>query len=402
MEDKVKLTKQAINVMVPAESRYYVRDARQPGLSLVVQTSGAKSYYVVKKVRGRVRRVKLGDHPGMSPRDARKAAIAVLDGLNRKAPQTRFRDPETLTLGDLWVRYYRDHVPKLRDGSNLESIWRHHLSSMADRPLSSIRPSDVEALMTEVESKVHAADPTKSGERAANSTRGLLSRMWRKSTLWGLTDYPSPVSTVPRRPRIPRERFLSDDELRRFLAAVRNCENPVVRDVAQLLLFTAARKGNVLAMEWSEISFADRVWTIPAAKFKGGRVHLVPLVDSALEILGERHENRETGVAHVFPARWGWKGYVTNIHTAGWADLLQEAEIEDFTVHDLRSVAATLALNEDESEGPVITEVAVGAWLGHRRKSITGIYARAGLKLARKAAEAAEMAVKRAGVEVDR
>jgi integrase len=253
--------------------------------------------------------------------------------------------------------------------------------------------------MDSVQAKVHAADPTKTGARAANGARSLIGKMWKKAALWGLTDYPSPVPMVPARKKTERDRYLLEDEMRRFMAAVRECENPVVRDAVPLILFTGARKTNVLAMEWSEVDFVERLWTIPREKYKGKRDHRVPLVDSALEILRRRYEQREKHAQFVFSARWGWKGYVTNIHTAGWAEIVRAANIKDFWVHDLRRTASTWALNEDESEGPIVTKEMIGAWIGHKSKDVTGIYAKVSLKLARRAAEAAEAAIRRVTME---
>ena len=37
--------------------------------------------------------------------------------------------------------------------------------------------------------------------------------------------------------------------------------------------------------QWSEIDLAKKLWTIPAAKMKGGRAHVVPLSPVALAVL---------------------------------------------------------------------------------------------------------------------
>ncbi len=38
-------------------------------------------------------------------------------------------------------------------------------------------------------------------------------------------------------------------------------------------------------MAWSEVDFAKKLWTIPASRMKGGRVHAVPLAPDALALL---------------------------------------------------------------------------------------------------------------------
>jgi integrase len=50
-------------------------------------------------------------------------------------------------------------------------------------------------------------------------------------------------------------------------------------------ILTAARTGEVIGAKWSEIDFAERLWTVPAERMKSAREHRVPLSDAALAIL---------------------------------------------------------------------------------------------------------------------
>ncbi len=70
-----------------------------------------------------------------------------------------------------------------------------------------------------------------------------------------------------------RERYLSETELKRFLSILWAWEDSHVRDAVLLLLFTGARKSNVLQMRWDEINFEDKTWVIPREKFKMDREH---------------------------------------------------------------------------------------------------------------------------------
>ncbi|MBI1685388.1 tyrosine-type recombinase/integrase [Caulobacter hibisci] len=50
-------------------------------------------------------------------------------------------------------------------------------------------------------------------------------------------------------------------------------------------ILTAARTGEVLGLEWSEIDLEEKVWTVPEGRMKGQREHRVPLTDPAIAIL---------------------------------------------------------------------------------------------------------------------
>jgi integrase len=76
-----------------------------------------------------------------------------------------------------------------------------------------------------------------------------------------------------------RDRVLSDDEIRTLWPIMEETGYPF-GCLAQFLLVTAQRRDEGSNMLWSEISGLDGenpVWTIPASKNKGGRLHEVPL-----------------------------------------------------------------------------------------------------------------------------
>ena len=53
----------------------------------------------------------------------------------------------------------------------------------------------------------------------------------------------------------------------------------------QKCILTAARSGEILGMQWSEIDFDKKIWTVPANRMKAGREHRVPLSPRAIAIL---------------------------------------------------------------------------------------------------------------------
>jgi integrase len=67
---------------------------------------------------------------------------------------------------------------------------------------------------------------------------------------------------------------------------------------------TAARPGEeALKAQWSEVDLHKKLWTVPAARMKGGKAHIVPLSSVALAVL-ERQARVRTGDA-VFPGLSG-------------------------------------------------------------------------------------------------
>jgi integrase len=82
--------------------------------------------------------------------------------------------------------------------------------------------------------------------------------------------------------------------------------------VIEFIVLTAARENEVCGMQWREVDWAERIWTLPASRSKTGREHRVPLSDRALALLSLQ---RGPTLAHtpadpdgyVWPGRSGYE-----------------------------------------------------------------------------------------------
>jgi integrase len=74
-----------------------------------------------------------------------------------------------------------------------------------------------------------------------------------------------------------------------FIARLRERESMAALAL-EFTILTAARSGEVLGAEWSEVDIDKKVWTIPAERMKNARPHRVPLSTPALAILTKPHE----------------------------------------------------------------------------------------------------------------
>ncbi|MGC2081604.1 MAG: site-specific integrase, partial [Xanthobacteraceae bacterium] len=68
-------------------------------------------------------------------------------------------------------------------------------------------------------------------------------------------------------------------------------------------ILTAARVGEVVGAEWSEIDWKEKTWTVPARRTKTNREHVVPLSSGALAILHEMERLRGIAGDLIFPGR---------------------------------------------------------------------------------------------------
>jgi integrase len=118
-----------------------------------------------------------------------------------------------------------------------------------------------------------------------------------------------------------------------FVAGLKAAEPSVGRYALLFLILTAARSGEVRGATWGEIDFEAAEWRIPPDRMKAGRLHIVPLVPAAIEILQEmRGLFGGKPSEPIFP---GMKG--KPMSDATLAKVLRVAGGGKATVHGLRS-----------------------------------------------------------------
>src|SRR5262249_50187228 len=99
----------------------------------------------------------------------------------------------------------------------------------------------------------------------------------------------------------------------------------------EFLILTACRSGEVRGARWDEIDLAHAVWTIPAARMKGGRQQRVPLSEPAMAVLRVMAQFGTDGF--VFP---GLKD-ASALSDVALAKAVRVADGSGATVHGFRS-----------------------------------------------------------------
>jgi integrase len=176
---------------------------------------------------------------------------------------------------------------------------------------------------------------------------------------------------------IPRNKRLQDaDAEQRLLDAA----NPHLRGVITAMLDTACRPGEILSLQWRDVSLDRRELTIRAEKEKTRRERIIPISTRLMAVLEMRRAD-PAGCefppdAYVFGDALGRR--VRSVHGA-WTNARKAANLGDFQLRDLRHEAAS---RFDEAGVPLVY---VSSLLGHSNLSTTTRYLnihRRGLHLA--------------------
>lgn len=379
---KIRLTDNVVKALeAPATGQKIVGDGGGvSGFGLRITAGGAKAFVLSYRTKaGRSRRITIGQWPTWRASQAREEAQRLKRDVDLGGDP--LGDLEELraapTVADLCARYEKEHLPSKRRlsvegdkaqirnyllGEGIKKV--EGLPKLKHQKVADIGFSDVSAL--------HRAITEARGPYAANRTIAMLSKMFNLAVRWGWrTD--NPCRGIKKNAEDKRERYMSDDERARLLAALPAIDAQAAA-VVRLLILTGARKGEVFGMRWCDLDLERGTWTKPASATKQGRLHRIPLSPEAVTLLRDLHAVRGNS-AHVFPDRSARpvNGSVPDLPIKGikrqWEALLRTAEIKDLRVHDLRHSFASVLVNEGLSL-PVI-----GALLGHSAVQTTARYA---------------------------
>ena len=364
MAEKMNFTKASLLALEPTPGkRRRVYDEKQKGLAVYISPTGARTFYCIRKVNGKVEEIRIGDAATVTIETARTTAAGIINQIaagTNPAEQRRIKKAE-MVFSDLFSEWVKDCRAKGKKSlSNDERNYRLHLQGIAKKKLSEIERSHIRALHR----KVSTGAGIYQGNRVLALVRAVFNFGIKALDIPGLSN---PAAGLKMNREESRDRRLHPDEMPRFFEALAAEENPDMRDYVMLSLLTGARRSNVLAMTWAEINMERRTWTIPGSKAKAKDNITVPLTDAAIDVLQARAEV-SGAKGWVFPGA-GKTGHLIE-PKKGWARLLQRAGIEDLRLHDLRRSLASFQIDAG------VSLAVIGKGLGHHSQQTTAVYAR--------------------------
>jgi integrase len=425
-----KLTAIAIDQAKPREARYEIADGGSPGLYLVVQHTGSKSWALRFRTPAGSKKLTLGPlaevdskaapvlgHP-LSLSQARALAGIARDQVKRGIDPAAVRQEEKTaarqeakdalenTVDAAMIEFLRRYKGKKKQGlrDSTRNLTAHYLG---------LRP-----------------DPEKAGEWLKRTNGGVL-RHWSGGSLASITKRDaialldklvddgtgvtanrtltnlktffawavkrdmlaaSPVASLDApSEEASRERTLSDPELAALWKAADKAGYPFGR-LIQLIILTGARRDEMREAPRSEFELAEAsvalptggtwkgpLWMLPEARSKNGREHLVPLSAMAVEILEKLPRVGKSGLLFTTTGSTPVSG-ISRFKNVIDAAMLAEsrktdpgATLDRWTLHDLRRTFST-GLQRLGVSLEVIEEC-----LNHKsgtRSGVAGVYAR--------------------------
>jgi integrase len=392
---KLNFTKRALAAIKAPDGveRIIVLDTNTPGLGFVVFPSGARSFFHRRFAGGVAERTTIGSFEDFSIEQARGKAAE----LNAKLAQWKSAGSEgpnplanaeraQATFGELVDAYIRGHLrPNANDPQaaerNLRWMAKKYFGAWTSRRIDSIRIEDVLALRNEI-GPTHKYQANRNVEMIKALFSWSAGRKDGKVNFWPVAN---PARDIELYDEEKRTRFLQPHELVKFNAELRKEPHRDLRDFLVLALATGARKSNVFAMRWSDISFERANWHIPISK--SGEGYDVALTPAAIKVIRRRRGETPDDAEFVFPS-YGTSGHLVDLKKQ-WNKFRERAGITDVRIHDVRRTRGSyLAI-----AGVSLQQI--GAVLGHRSLGSTEIYAQLHQESLRQAIEDGDAVMKR-------
>jgi integrase len=328
---KQKLTKSVVDRLSFADkgSQLDYWDSDMKGFGVRVSAI-SKTYFVMKRVNGKLTRITLGKHGIITSDEARKSAINALADLNKgidvNREKSRKRDRSN-TIGAMLDDYFlaRQEL-KPRTVTTYKDLFRLYLSDWMNKPIGEITKDMVAAR--------HLKIAKKAGKAAANNTMRTFRAVYNFAN--ESMDDALPVNPVKRLSNTRqwykverRQTVIQEHDLPAWFDAVNRLDNPVIRDYLQLLLFTGARRTETASIAWTDVDMENRVFIL--TRTKNGKPLPLPMSDFIYGIFQSRLALRENDF--VFPGN-GKTGHLIEPRKQ-MSKVTKESGV-NFNVHDMR------------------------------------------------------------------
>jgi integrase len=321
---------------------HFLPDGAVGGLGVLYGAKGIPSWTLAYRDHtGKQVRVKLG-FAWSGPSDATPPGWLTID----RARQEAYRLKEAARAGDVVPARpivhvtgcsledaISDYAAKVlankRTGAAVEHTLRTELAHLLPRPLRTITRSDIRNVLDGITGR--------GAGYQANRFHSVLGTFYRR---WALDRGLVTQSPVPDfRPfdgEKKRQRVLTDKELAAVWHATDTRPLPQ-QCVTRLLILCGQRLGETREMEWGEVDFEARTWTIPAAKAKNEFGHQVQLSEQAIAVIRAAEKYRLADCPYIFTST----GRQPISMSVEGGILKEVAGFNSWRLHDLRKAFAT-------------------------------------------------------------
>lgn len=320
-----KLTARKVTTL--SEPGHYVDGE---GLALVIGRRGGKSWILRTMVRGKRRDIGLGGASWVSLAEAREKARAARKVAREGGDPIAVRKLESdcPSFEEAARHVHAEQIVGQARNEKHRAQWLNTLRDYAfpllgTKPVRDVDQSDVLKILAPI-----WTEKPETARRVRQRIRTVMD--WARTA--GHFHDVNPVDGVEhglarQKRRVVHHPAMPWQEVPAFMAQIGGGVSAIA---LRFLILTAARTGEVIGAQWSEIDWGEALWIVPSARMKADREHRVPLSEPAMDCLREVHGLND---AIVFPGQRRGK----SLSNMAMAQLLRRLGRRDVTVHGFRS-----------------------------------------------------------------
>ncbi len=332
-------------------SHLEVFDTEVKGFYVDLLSSGRKTYRVRYWQESKKRLQSIGDAKLISLSEARALAVQTIRAGKLRPYEMvveRYqgkRNASSLTLLDEFLmQKYLPYVRSYKRSwiSDESMIRLHILPTLGHLPMARISALDISGFIETLKHKQLAPG-------TINRALVLVRYAFKLAHRWAVPgvslDSFNGVRHLKNDNRI--ERYLTAEQSTLLLESVRCSNNTMLPMIVAFLIYTGARKREVLDAKWSEIDWVQRSWKI--SKNKSNKIRHIPLSLGAIDtlMLAKSHRAQMEESVYIFPNPNTLKPFCSFFFS--WDAARKRAGLPELRVHDLRHSFASFLVNAGRS-----------------------------------------------------
>jgi integrase len=328
------LTDTEIRRSKPGEKQYKLSDSG--GLHLLITPSGGKLWRWKYRFGGSEKLMALGRYPEVTLADARERRAEARKLLaNGADPMAERKSEKTAAvvatehtfekIADLWLEHWKGNKSARHAATTRNRLTADVYPVLGDKPIANVEPMELVQLAKGIESR-GASD-------MAKRILQVVGMVLRYAVAHGYSKRnpaaeirPSDILKPTSKTNMAR---IDAKELPTLLRAIEVYEGRhLTRLAIKLMALTFLRTSELIGARWEEFDIEARRWSIPAARMKMKKPHIVPLATQTIEVLdllrmisgdkdlvfpGERNQKKPMSNMTILKAleRMGYKGRMT-------------------------------------------------------------------------------------------
>jgi len=367
------LTNEVIEALIcpPDKKHLEVFDEILKGFYVDVLPSGRMTYRIRYWQNSKKCLQSIGNARSMPVDEARNLALIAMQEIRQKIVITKqSADHQGVKLASFLLEKYLPYIRSYKRSwkSDVSMINTHIAPKLGQLTMSKVTSFDITNFIETMKHKNLAPGTINRGLVLLRYAYKLAER-WQEpgvnSSAW--------VSIKQLKVDNRIERYLTPEQSDCLLQAVKKSLNPQLTFIVAFLIYTGARKREVLEIKWRDINLNQSSWKI--SKNKSNKVRHVPLSEGAIETLKavrEKWRIQHNGVEaeqddFIFANPTTGKPFSSFFYS--WNTARDKAGMPELRVHDLRHSFASFLVNAGRS----IYEVK--ELLGHADIKTTSRYA---------------------------